>query len=329
MKHFYTPFLFLLFSLLGFAQLTPPAELQDYYSGVDFSLTGTPLYDDLATETITKHTNILAYSQRHDYLYDADEDQNNTSNVILIYSGESRYELEYESSNNMYMPQTFNTEHVYLRSLLDDSNAEGDLHNLRTCDISINSNRGNDPFTSGSGTYNSTGSAWYPGDDWKGDVARIALYVNLRYNEPLTDVGNLNLFLQWNAEDPVSPLEDQRNSVISSVQGNRNPFIDNPYLATLIWGGASAENRWNSLGVNENTEINISMYPNPVKDSPLYFTFVQDLDVIIYNVLGKAVLEKHLDSNRKQIDTSNLNHGVYIIKLVSKNGSVTKKLIKH
>ena len=72
----------------------------------------------------------------------------------------------------------------------------------------------------------------------------MVMYLHIRYGETFSKVGNLELFLEWNAEDPVSAFEIQRNEVISAVQGNRNPFIDNPYLATLIWGGVSAENRW-------------------------------------------------------------------------------------
>jgi endonuclease I len=326
MKHIYI--LFLLLSIYSFGQLNPPAELQPYYSDVDFNLTGNDLYNDLATSTTTKHTTLLAYSQRHDYLYDADEDQNNTSNVILIYSGESRYELEYESSNNPYSPQTFNTEHVYPRSLLDDPNAEGDLHLLRVCDISINTNRGNDPFTSGTGSYASTGSAWYPGDDWKGDVARIIFYVNLRYNEPFTDVGMLSLFLDWNAQDPVSPFEDQRNSIISGVQGDRNPFIDNPYLATLIWGGATAENRWNALSKFEVSYSYLKIHPNPLKGNYLNVETSKDLNIEIFDILGKQVLKSNVSSNTKKINLGTLNKGIYIVRLISDDGQVTRKLIK-
>ncbi len=51
----------------------------------------------------------------------------------------------------------------------------------------------------------------------------------------------IDLFLEWNAEDPVSDFERQRNTYHDSqqtyAQGNRNPFIDNAYLATRIWGG--------------------------------------------------------------------------------------------
>ena len=30
----------------------------------------------------------------------------------------------------------------------------------------------------GSGSYGDVGSGWYPGNDWKGDVARMILYMN-------------------------------------------------------------------------------------------------------------------------------------------------------
>ena len=53
--------------------------------------------------------------------------------------------------------------------------------------------------------------------------------------------------MKWNAEDKVSSLELQRNNIIEEAQGNRNPFIDNPYLATKIFGevkGYPAQNTW-------------------------------------------------------------------------------------
>ena len=218
------------------AQLTPPTELQSYYNNVDFSLTGNPLFNDLATETIAKHINILTYTSRHNYLYNADEDLANNANVLLMYNSESRDKREYLSGGNSHSPQTFNTEHVYPQSLIVN-NAKGDLHHLRTCDIDINGNRGNKPFTNSSGNYGIVGSGWYPGDEWKGDVARMIMYLNLRYDESFIDVGTLNLFLEWNVEDPVSDFEKQRNEVIAAAQGNRNPFIDNPFIATIIWGG--------------------------------------------------------------------------------------------
>lgn len=227
-----------------------PNDLKEYYKSIDFTSTQQKLYDELATLTISKHTNILSYKERHNYLYDADEDKSDTDNVILIYSGESRYWKEY--AGNIYdVKSTFNTEHIYPKSKLKSgseyTDAVTDLHHLRVCDASINSSRSNYPYTEGNGSYQLKGSSWYPGDEWKGDVARMIMYVNLRYNESWSDVctGGIDLLLKWNAEDPVNSFEIQRNTVIENAQGNRNPFIDNPYLATVIWGGSEkAENRW-------------------------------------------------------------------------------------
>lgn len=221
-----------------------PSELVNYYSETIFTAISDIILEELKTLTKSKHTTILSYTQRHDYLYHADADLNNSENVVLMYSGESRYWKEYTSGSNSHTEQTYNTEHVYPKSLFVASSAETDLHHLRSCDASINSRRSNNPFVDGSGTYNLANSAWFPGDEWKGDVARMIMYLNIRYSESFSRVGGLELFLKWNVEDPVSAFEIQRNTVIKGAQGNRNPFIDNPYLATLIWGGDAAENTW-------------------------------------------------------------------------------------
>jgi endonuclease I len=221
-----------------------PSQINDYYNDLTFTSDTSFNKQQLKEHTTNNHTTILSYGQRHQYLYNADADESNSNNVILMYSGESRYWEEYTSGNNSYQPQTFNTEHIYPQSLLGADNAVTDLHHLRACDGDVNSNRSNYPFIDGSGTYKLENNEWYPGDDWRGDVARMILYLNIRYGEDFNSVGGLALFLKWNAEDPVSTFEEQRNNVIEAAQGNRNPFIDNPYLATLIWGGTAAENKW-------------------------------------------------------------------------------------
>jgi len=221
-----------------------PAEIQEYYEGLFFTEDPVINTSQLKEHTVSNHTTILSYGQRHEYLYNADADLVDSDNVVLMYSGETRYWEEYTSGTNSYSPQTFNTEHVFPQSKLNSDGAVTDLHHLRSCDATVNSDRLNFPFIDGSGTYKLVGENWFPGDEWKGDVARMVLYLNIRYNEDISDVGTLELFLKWNKEDPISEFEQQRNNVIYAAQGNRNPFIDNPYLATLIWGGEAAENKW-------------------------------------------------------------------------------------
>lgn len=222
-----------------------PANISAYYSDLSITTDTDLNHDFVSSHTSDKHATILSYGERHGFLYDADEDAANTANVILMYSSESRDEREYTSGNNTHTPQTFNTEHVYPQSRLNADNAVTDLHHLRSCDADVNSERLNYPFVTGSGTYQLINNdSWYPGDEWKGDVARMIMYLNVRYGETFEKVGTLDLFLEWNAADPVSDFELQRNGIIQGAQGNRNPFIDNPYIATLIWGGTPAENKW-------------------------------------------------------------------------------------
>ena len=75
-------------------------------------------------------------------------------------------------------------------------------------------------------------------DSVKGDVARIYFYMLVRYPYLYSSfnlVADLDVMLEWNEIDPVDELEIHRNEVVYNYQGNRNPFIDHPESANLIW----------------------------------------------------------------------------------------------
>lgn len=156
-------------------EIKVPLKLKAYYLGVDFTKAGNAFRDELAAHTIKKHHTFLGYGQRNQYLSKADADPAHRGNAILLYTGESR---NYSSAN-------VNTEHVYPQSKLSNERQQkGDLHHLRACDKDVNSARGNFPFTQGSGRARKVGSGWYPSDEFKGDVARMVMYMNLHYNLP-------------------------------------------------------------------------------------------------------------------------------------------------
>lgn len=213
--------------------ISVPKALQNYYKGFNFNKTGENLYNDLASLTTDKHTNVLGYKDRHKHLYKADASLKNPEYVVLVYTGEERYWKEYKSDSNDHKPQTFNTEHIFPQSKFSKEDTKSDLHHLKACDSKLNSSRGNIPFTNGSGKARRINNAWYPGDEWKGDVARMIMYVNLHYKDKIDNkivIGGIETLLKWNDEDPVFDLERQRNNVIEQAQGNRNPFIDFPQL---------------------------------------------------------------------------------------------------
>ena len=173
-------------------------------------------------------------------------------------------------------------EHVWPKSRASfyQKNGGSDLHHLRPEDTTINSTRSN--YTMGdvigvlgsysSKAYNGNTVLWYSSsadlvevaDNVKGDVARILLYVYVRWGQPnlcenvaeadlpamdsddsandgLKVIEDLDTLLEWCAEDPVDTWEMSRNDCIENIQGNRNVFIDYPEYAWLIFGRETPE----------------------------------------------------------------------------------------
>jgi hypothetical protein len=71
----------------------------------------------------------------------------------------------------------------------------------------------------------------------------------------------------------------------------------------------------------------LNLYPNPVSNGKVYISTKNDSEkeIIIFDLLGKKVLQTLLSS--RELNISNLNSGVYIIKITEANASATRKLI--
>lgn len=208
--------------------------LSDYYKSAQ-DLTGSALKAELRKIITNTHKRTTSYSDLKTELLKADEDPNNSNNMILFYTGQS-------IKKSQDLNNDWNREHVWPQSLgwFKTSGAGADMHHLRPCNISVNSSRGNKKYGTGGSYYlplNVNGS----GADYRGDCARIILYLFTRYSESdsysFTAVfQSLDLILEWNKLDPVDHLEIQRNEYTYKIQGNKNPFIDYPEFADMIWG---------------------------------------------------------------------------------------------
>jgi endonuclease I len=264
-----------------------------YYNDVDLTAEGIALKENLATKIIATHTKFLSYTPD---VWNAckatDVNPTNSSEVLLVYgfstSGmTSRTRGINDNSGNT---GDWNREHTYAQSLgtpnLGNSAGPGvDAHHLRASDVTYNGNRGSLKFAAGFGNSGPVNGGWYPGDEWKGDVARMMMYMYLHYGDQCkptgVGIGNdsstpddmIDLFLVWNKEDPVSDFERQRNTyhentANSAAQGNRNPFIDNAYLATRIWGGDAAIDSW---GIYTSSDSEAPSVPTAISASSINF----------------------------------------------------------
>jgi hypothetical protein len=83
-----------------------------------------------------------------------------------------------------------------------------------------------------------------------------------------------------------------------------------------------------SLGFEgQELEQSIQLYPNPVKDIlSIKSKAIVISKVAIYSVLGKKI--KEVKSNFESIGIYNLSNGLYIIRIFSDKGSITKRIIK-
>ncbi len=243
------------------AAFDPPAG---YYASAT-NKSGAALESSLHA-IIAKHT-VLSYTPGvWDALEVLDADPVDPANrVILIYSDFSALIAnEYHGGTTT---GTWDREHLWCQSFFaDDAKIKTDAFNVRPVDYAVNdvrSNRFYDTVPAPASTlaaapgsrYNT--SAWEPRDSDKGAIARAVFYMAVCYdgtaggvsttkltlsdtpNLSTNTFGKLSTLLAWNRQYPVTEAERRRNQLVyGSYQRNRNPFVDDRYLADLVFGGA-------------------------------------------------------------------------------------------
>ena len=147
-----------------------------------------------------------------------------------------------------------------------------DRYNLNPSDARANSQKSNsapghvskaDKFDNGSFRMDSKAKSaygyicWEPAPEYRGDFARAWFYMatayrNISWNDTYADYASprtylcfspaiVSVLLDWHRADPVSEKEICRADRISSIQHNRNPYIDYPELVEYIWGNRKGQ----------------------------------------------------------------------------------------
>jgi endonuclease I len=209
-----------LFLMLPGLKAAPPAGYYDSATG----LTGTALRQELHN-IIDDHEHLTYTDDTRDVVAAADEDPNNSSNILDVYKNASYAKTDTTS---------WNQEHAWPKSygFPDETSCNypyTDCHHLFACDASYNSFRGNNPFDfclsscttypalpleSGLANYRSgsgnTGS-WEVWPGRRGDVARALLYLDVRYEggtHSITKCAEPDLILTNNKNDIATTGEN-------------------------------------------------------------------------------------------------------------------------
>ena len=201
-----------------------------------------PLRSQLASTLASTHTHVMPWSEAKDWIYSHYDD--GTGNVWDAYG-----QTYLRGPKLGVDDKLVNVEHTWPQSHFDGWANEhavgenvkkalrGDLHNLFPTAEVLNTDRANKPFAEigdcPSGQSCSRDDAFEPLDAQKGDAARATFYMAVRYGFAVPDEMEKTL-RSWDALDPPDASEIRRNDAIAAVQGNRNPFIDQPGLVARL-----------------------------------------------------------------------------------------------
>lgn len=263
----------------------------------------------------------------------------------------------------------FNREHTVPQSLFSSASPmKNDIHFVIPTDGKVNGERGNIPYgkvnapnwTSTNGTKRGPnvsggygGTVFEPIDEFKGDFARTVFYFATRYQDKIPNFsqGNIldgtssrslqqwqvDLFLEWHHQDPVSQREIDRNNAAYAYQGNRNPFVDSPAWVDCIWAGICGDT---VPPVDTSTNISkvalqnsIDLYPNPA--SSAFQVYVKENNKMtglsIVAIDGRQVYMENRSYNSHEpltVNIQQLNPGMYFVHIHTEKGTVVKKLFK-
>ena len=328
------------------------AQPANYYNSAN-GLTGNQL--KVALHNIIKGHSSISYSQLWNAFWSTDNkgngvvwdmysDRPNGNPPYTYYLGQDQCG-NYNSEGDCY-----NREHSWPQSWFNEQTVpRSDLHHIFPTDGFVNGKRANYPFgevrsatwASQNGSKLGTcktpgysGTVFEPIDEYKGDFARALMYMSVRYYSEdgswsSSDMTNkseikkwaIDMLLRWNEQDPVSEKEKERNEVIyNDYQHNRNPFVDHPEYARMIW-----DPTWSAV---EETSEAVFLFPNPIEAGQVLHVSGNSNSfdaVVICDLSGRTLLKATGNAVGDFAVTlpNDLAKGCYIVKLM-RNGSVVK-----
>ncbi|MDX9705503.1 MAG: endonuclease [Weeksellaceae bacterium] len=196
-------------------------------------------------------------------------------------------------------------------------------------------------------TENSSITVVEPIDEFKGDIARVFLYFATCYENLMPGFYNssnaavktmfdgsankvfsddfLEVLIAWHLMDPPSQREKDLNDYIYyTFQENRNPYIDHPEFASIIWG----------IGLNTDeleyqTRKDVIVYTTSMKEVVIRLENPEKSieRVWIYDTNGNLIQTQENKSAQTELRLRLPQNGVYILKIEGKRLEFNTKVL--
>lgn len=249
------PLELLLWAISG-QNLNQKQSIGAYYRATD-GLAGQDLRSALSQIIAGDHRPVSYPSAARQHTAELFEDPEDSQMLIEMYSGKPIAKARYvgQAGRDDSKAAIWNMDHIWPKAFgfMNDRKIIADLHNIVPSEAITNSRRSagffSDPVLDRQAKRMPVPPARHV--DPRGPIARAALYMAVRYlgrnGEPQLEldeqqpvmgephIGSLRTLLYWNRLVDVSAAERRRNHEIMKIQGNRNPFVDQPEFATRIW----------------------------------------------------------------------------------------------
>ena len=277
-----------------------------YYNNLNTDKVGLDFRADLADLITKTHTHLTTYNESRDWFATTDADPNKPGNIIWFYTGTSvafngslgsssgttnREHVWAKNGGDTFPPQ---------------SGPGADAHHLRPTESLLNNKRSNFGFgevpqTGGNiaaqagktdygnapdglcylGTVNGA-TLFYPAAGYRGATARILMYMQVRWGDENNlyfldgastsngkGIGKISDLFKWHLLEPPTDEEIRRNNVVAGYQGNRNPFIDHPEYAEMIYcnDGQSYNNALKNAVAQYGSYLNSNVDPDKIPTS--------------------------------------------------------------
>jgi hypothetical protein len=134
-------------------------------------------------------------------------------------------------------------------------------------------------------------------------------------------------------EDPYTLYEIDRWEWIDLNANTEFYAIAQGKNAKGEWGEITKVEFVTTVDEDGNIELvarNFNIYPNPVNDKIYIETEVEVEEVVVYTITGVVAGHQSMVNGQQStvIDVTNLNSGIYFVKVVTENGEVVKRFVK-